>query len=93
MHEIMCFAGQTVSCKMDGEACRADSWDRITLSGTDSSGKFWRRSCAEFYCVLQLLLCRSGDMNRHKNSCDQLRRVENGREDIRWDQLRQGKGT
>ena len=31
---------------------------------------------------------RSGDMGRDENSCDQLRRSEKGKEDMRWDGMR-----
>ena len=32
----------------------------------------------------------SGDMRSDENSCDQRRRTENGREDMRWDEVRCG---
>ena len=48
MYEMLCFAKQNVSRKMDGEACPADgcgtrsfrlgSWSDRPRSGTDSSG-------------------------------------------------------
>ena len=48
MHDTLCFAGQKVSWKMDGEACPADgrgtcsvrvgSWSDWLRSGTDCSG-------------------------------------------------------
>jgi len=32
----------------------------------------------------------SGDMRRDENSCHQLRRIEKGREHMRWDEVRCG---
>jgi hypothetical protein len=30
----------------------------------------------------------SGDLRREEGSCDQLRRAEQGREDMRWDEMK-----